>query len=276
MSNRFRRSAHRGFTLVELLVVIGIIVLLVGILLPILNKARERAWEIKCAANLHSIGQGLTMYVQDYNCYPCYQAVSGIIWPIRIRNMLGGNQDVFYCPARDESYRWKKYEPGTAPNPAREGYDTVYGYQPGEQLLTFASHVPFSYGYNACGYGNVLSGTPLAAQKGLGAYANEPGYDEDYRGEMRANRVHHPADMIAIGDTISNGTFALVGLIAPSGKGIAAGPGRIHRGGANLLFCDGHVAWYLQKEVIEFYSVTPAEAARLVKMWNNDQLPFQE
>src|SRR6266540_4320084 len=60
-------SRRRGFTLVELLVVIGIIALLVGILLPVLGKAKEKANATKCAANMKTLMTACILFANDHN-----------------------------------------------------------------------------------------------------------------------------------------------------------------------------------------------------------------
>ena len=91
MRNRFPSTADRSepdrlatddrpsaFTLLELLVVIGIIAVLMALLLASLESVRHRGYIAKCAANLHTIGQAMAMYAnENHGNYPRTRWVSG-------------------------------------------------------------------------------------------------------------------------------------------------------------------------------------------------------
>lgn len=68
-----------GFSLIELLVVIALLAVLTCLLLPALSKAKASAYPAKCKSNLHQIGLGLRIYVDDQGFYP--KTSAGVPWP---------------------------------------------------------------------------------------------------------------------------------------------------------------------------------------------------
>jgi prepilin-type N-terminal cleavage/methylation domain-containing protein/prepilin-type processing-associated H-X9-DG protein len=134
-------SKRRGFTLVELLVVIGIIALLIAILLPALRRAKEQANRVACMSNMKQLGIAFQMYTGDFKGYfPApganVRAEDWIHWqPTRkvedgaIVKYLGKrfNAGVYRCPSDDVSTHpttWgPRYEYSFTINFNMTGYD---------------------------------------------------------------------------------------------------------------------------------------------------------
>lgn len=96
---------RKGFTLIELLVVIAIIAILAAILFPVFAKAREKARQTSCLANVKQISPALMMYAQDYDEHYLvaqeWDNGHGALYCHWFTYLYGyvKSKDVFYCPS---------------------------------------------------------------------------------------------------------------------------------------------------------------------------------
>jgi prepilin-type N-terminal cleavage/methylation domain-containing protein/prepilin-type processing-associated H-X9-DG protein len=212
----------KGFTLIELLVVIAIIAILAAILFPVFAKAREKARQTSCLSNTRQLGNGLMMYVQDYderfmNSHYSFTQTNGyLFWFERILPYVK-NAQIFNCPSAPQDTQFHAW--GTPP----DFVGKVVKYGSNGQVLVGSNNVlalaSLTHPAETMVIGDAYHQSPPGAAQFAAANecAGTPGC---------GCGTNHPAD----------GTKAR------------------HNGGSNLVFCDGHAKWVSFSDILGRWS----------------------
>jgi prepilin-type N-terminal cleavage/methylation domain-containing protein/prepilin-type processing-associated H-X9-DG protein len=229
LTSRLTGRNSRGFTLVELLVVIGIIALLISILLPSLSKAQAAARGIKCAANMRQIGQAMTLYVNDNKGFLPTPKIDDplVVWP----------NNLWFSALQTYLYRMKAS--GVHENNLRLSIEGVYRC-PGKTNFNF--DIPndvfrISYGMNAFVNPGIGRATWDTADT-TAPVTRHVKYNKVY--EFVDRRKRSTSELALVVETNNGASYVRNNspLYAASTRALW------HNKKDNILFCDGHVEMF--------------------------------
>ena len=215
-----------AFTLVELLVVIGIIALLIGILMPALTKARSQAMRTKCLSNLHTADLSLNIYAnENRQKLPAFTGGGSWLWdlPYNTRDSIvrsGNARDVMYCPTAD--------------------------WQDADSLWWYSGQPANNQGYSVTGYFWLLKRID-------GSYPTLDPKTASYVDTVVFDRVLHrspAATELACDATLEqNGSFVTINGGWAFSHHTNHLDSRNNVEGGNILFLDGHAEWHSFSEM---------------------------
>jgi len=137
-----------------------------------------------------------------------------------------------------------------------------FGYEKYERLLIGVgspSGMFFSYGTNTLG-----TSSTTANRRGIGGDVFDESGLPTQIDSNRLSSVRSPSEFIVIAETVADGVgdFQVFPRNINLPPGVEHSPATIHRGGANVLFCDGHVQWFLKKDLVIACPAIPQESVK--------------